>query len=155
MLTVTAKFSGIQELETIMLRQLSKEQQSEILNEALDASAEIVKGEMVKTAPKHTGALRAAIRKIKHKAKPGKAKYSVEVGQGMFKGDEYYAGFQEWGWHLGKRQSRKKGHKDTRKWFVPPHAGYAEKALTIRGDAVNQVAEDIIVQRVREKFGND
>lgn len=156
MINVQAKFSGIQALEMVMLRDLSPDKQSRILNEALLKAAKIVEQKMITLAPKRTGALRAAIGIVPHKLKPGRVRVSIGVGDGWFAGDEYYAGFQEWGWHLGRRTSRGKGSKakDKRPFFTPPHAGYAEKALAQTADVLTQVAEDIIVQRVQEAFND-
>lgn len=153
MLSVSAKFSGVQAIEMVMLKELSPQKQSEILMDALMRAAALIERKMLVLAPEKTGTLKAAISIIPHKTKPGRANVSVEVGEGgWFKGEGYYAGFQEWGWHLGKRTDRGKGSKarDKRPFFIPPHAGYAEKALSQTADAVNRVAEDIIVERVRE-----
>jgi len=151
MISVEAKITGVQELEMVMLQGLGPDVQSDILNEALEAGGKIIEPQAKENAPDRTGDLQASIKTVIHKAKAGSASITVETGD-YLDGGRYYATFEEYGWHVGKRQ-RSKGSKtanNARPFIIPSHAHYMERALTMTVSAVEAVAEAIIVRRVRE-----
>jgi len=168
MIKIQARVKGLEDWEGMMLRALDPAAQTRILTEALTQGANIVKGQAVQNAPSRSGALRAAIRVVARRTKPGHAKVSVMVGDaGFFKGDNYYAGFQEWGWKPTGPKKRRvrvalydKDHTGRKhaylvegSRFIPKHAHYLARALADTGEAVENAAETIITDRVRAIVG--
>ena len=81
-------------------------------------------------APVGTGQLKKAI-KVRSGGRSRKAiLMDVQVGQGTFKGDQFYGGFQEWGWQAGPTKVEGKH--------------YMKQAYEKRGDKARQMALDEI-----------
>jgi hypothetical protein len=148
---VHANITGIQELEMVMLQGLGPDAQSRILTEALAAGGHIVESQVRENAPDRTGDLQASIHTIVKKTAPGQAKVVISTGDRL-DGGRFYATFEEYGWHLGKRQRSKGAAKanNARPFIMPAHIHYMERALTMTVSAVEAVTEAIIVKRVQE-----
>lgn len=79
--------------------------QSDVVYEALEAGADLVREEALQLVPEDTGALAKAIRSRRGKKGPGFMSVIAGPGKRWFAGDTFYAGFQEFGWKTGKRGS--------------------------------------------------
>lgn len=138
----------------LTLNALTPEKQTEILKPALKAGGDIIGAKATALAPAKTGALRRAIKVSSLKAKPGNAKVRIQVGKGAYKGDEYYAAFQEWGWKQGKRPRGGKTARanDTRKEIPGRH--YMENAVVQAGEAAISKINEMVLDGIDKVLGS-
>lgn len=125
---------------TRMLNALASNKAREVHRKALRRAIKPVLEEARLRAPVRSGAFRKSL--TVRATKRSRKSIGVHVTQrrGMFKGKEFYGGFQEFGWRLGtrKKQYRRKGKtrvEDTRKkipgkWFMR-QAGKAKEKQVI------------------------
>lgn len=80
------------------LRTLSRNVQRTVVKQAVRAGAEVVEAAAKEFAPVRTGELRGAIhvREVRSRS-PWVISFEVVVGQGDFKGEQFYAAFIEYG----------------------------------------------------------
>lgn len=113
----------------------------------LREGAKVVQKEARRGAPKKTGQTRRAIKVKSLRKQKNSIAMDLQIGEGDYKGDQYYASFQEFGWHVG---SRKLG--DNRKWIEGKH--FLEKAYKSKGAEAADKAVNVILdgleQAVRE-----
>lgn len=112
------------------LTRLEKRDSRRILRQAFRAGAKMIADKAKQLAPggrakgqkrskatgrfqktKGTGRLRKAIRVRAAKRSRRYIYYVARVGAEWFKGETFYAGFQEWGWHAGKRGRSSKEYR--------------------------------------------
>ncbi len=103
------------------LTRLEKRDSRRILRQAFRAGAKMIADKAKQLAPggrakgqkrsKATGRLRKAIRVRAAKRSRRYIYYVARVGAEWFKGETFYAGFQEWGWHAGKRGRSSKEYR--------------------------------------------
>lgn len=140
-------------LESDAFRALTPYMQAQVMRAGLKAGARVIArhargfAPVRQNVPGKGGDLRDA---IEVKAGPirrdnkGKARVVCRVGPGFFKGDEYYAGFQEFGWRQGSRRpkslveaARRRAIEDKggngRRFIEPKTAHYMERAANSPG----------------------
>lgn len=114
--------------------------QKKILREALRPAAKEILDEAVRRAPKRSGALAKSL-KVKAAKRSRKTKdrvsFNVITAQGWFKGETFYAGFQELGW---KRGSRKKAGSRPK----VPGREFLRGALKAKGPSARDRAIELI-----------
>lgn len=96
------EIKGLDKL-TAQLAELPKKTQGQIARPALRAGAKLIQQAAVADAPRKTGLLAKSIkvRAAKRSRKRTGPAVLVTTGQG----DSYYAFFEEYGWHVGKRSA--------------------------------------------------
>ena len=164
MIDLEIQVKGVEEaLQSEVFRALEPARQSEVLSVGLKAGAKVIQrfakayAPVRQNVPGKGGDLRAGIivkaRKLRPTPQGGRARAVCMVGEGFYQGDTYYAGFQEWGWHFGKRTAankrfqKKRGLKwalglsggssidrdDERPYIEPKTAHYMERAANSSG----------------------
>jgi HK97 gp10 family phage protein len=94
---VTFTIAGQKEL-TKALRGLPVKVQKNVIRQAMRAGMKLVQEEAKRVAPVgETGDLKSAIKIRAGKTRRGSIAIEVRVGEGDFKGDQYYAAFLEYG----------------------------------------------------------
>lgn len=122
-MSVTLKITGLsaiaRKLATLEPRIARKAQRT-----ALREAARPIQKKAIENAPRLSGRLASAIKIRAGKRQRGKKQISIDVvvGKKWFKGDEFYAAFQEFGWKSGRR----KGGSGDRKAIPGKH--YIERA---------------------------
>lgn len=104
---VTVKMQGYAQVERRLMA-LPTKVARKVASQAMRAGAKIIQTEAKALAPKDTGALRKSIRvRTAKKKKRGEVKFTVTTSSkdNLFKGDQFYGGFQELGYRLGKRSA--------------------------------------------------
>jgi HK97 gp10 family phage protein len=114
------------------------------IRQGLRAAAKLVQKSAKSKAPKKSGALQKAIKVRSAKARKGQIGIKVGIGKYWFKGDEFYGGFQEFGWHLGRRKSRSRGASDARPFHEGQH--FIEGAYADTKEA----AKETIIQTIQK-----
>lgn len=76
--------------------------------QGLRSGAKIVEQACKANVPKDTGAWLSSIKVRAGKRRKGQISVVVGSAEGWFKGDQFYAGFVEFGHKIGKRPSRKR-----------------------------------------------
>jgi len=109
----------------------------------LKAGCKVVQAQAQADAPHKTGATAAAIKIKAGKRKKGRVSYLVTIGQGWFKGDEYYASFVALGHKQGKRKLGDK-RKDI------PGNPYLKNAMNQATEAALEAIHNTINQYLRE-----
>ncbi len=103
MIITKIKLEGAAELDRKLLM-LGRAAAGKIVRPALRAGAKVIQVGAKTDAPKRTGKMARAIRVRAMKSKrKGTIGINVTLGQGFFRGDEFYGAFQEFGWKTGKR----------------------------------------------------
>ena len=109
---------------TRMLNALGSTKARAVHRRAIRKAARPILSAAKSNAPVDSGALRNSltIRAIKKSRRGVGVRVTNKVGHD-FKGKQFYGGFQEFGWKLGKRRSRTGGTPDNRrkiagKWFM-------------------------------------
>jgi HK97 gp10 family phage protein len=129
------------------LREVPKKLGDKAVKKGLREGEKVIQKEAKKNAPRKTGQTKKAIKvKALRKRKDSYA-VDLQIGKGDYKGDQFYASFQEFGWHAGKRKLG-----DNRKWIEGKH--FMERAYQSKSDQAAEVAVNTIVdgleQAVRE-----
>lgn len=81
---------------TRALRQLPRKAQRAVIREAVKPGAELVADTARNKCPVDSGALKASI-KVRAFSRKGLMGFRIGTPKGFFKGDEFYAGFIEYG----------------------------------------------------------
>ena len=95
----------IQGLEKTLksLKKFDAQLQKKILRQAMRAALKPIKATAKADAPVLTGQTRAAIKiKAGKQRKKGCIRLNVVIGEGDYKGDQFYGSFQEYGYHNHK-----------------------------------------------------
>lgn len=129
------KIEGLNELRVKLLR-IPEAIRNEALKSIMVNAAQPIVAAAQANAPVLTGELRASIGTLKPKIKDGTISIQIVPGSGFFVGDQYYAGFIEFGHFLGKRGLA--GRK-----FIPPHPFMRPAADAHGMDAVNFIVDGI------------
>lgn len=123
------------------------------LRKALRAGAKIVTAAAKRTAPKKTGALVRAIKTRAMTRSRTRIGVMTAVKEGWFKGNQFYAGFHEFGWHIGKRARGGKRSRaargETRTFREGTH--FLEKAATRRKRRVAFVVTRILRAELKKR----
>ncbi len=98
------QLKGASELRAALV-QVEEKGAKAIMRTALRAGAKIVADKMREYAPVLSGATREAIKVRAGKRSRNKVQMMAQVGAGAFKGKTFYAGFVNFGFHLGKRNA--------------------------------------------------
>lgn len=128
------KITGIKEIDKA-LSELEPKLAKKIIRKTLRDSAKIVREEVKQTAPFETGELKAAVKVKAGRRRRNSISVQVQIGEGDFKGQTYYASFLEY------------GTKD-----IEP-LGFMRKALDNKEDEVREKAKASILQGL-EKLAN-
>lgn len=122
---------------------LGKKLANKIIKRETRPFSKMITAKAQSNAPVKTGRLRKSIKtRVVKNSKKSKLKIigtSTITGEGFFKGDTYYGGFQEFGWHVGSRSLG-----DDRRFVEGKH--YMKKAVdelgpsSLRG-AANSIAK--------------
>lgn len=145
---IKVDITGVKELDAV-LAGLEVNLQKRAARFATRKVAKIVADEAMREAPSKTGALRQSIvvarQQRDRKFQKAEVGYSVTVGQGFYKGDQFYAGMLEFGtkdrYHK-IRFSWSTGFTGARKFvgrIDPNKHSYIRKALYSNREAKNQV----------------
>lgn len=105
--TAAIQVEGLKELgET--LRNLDAKLVKKVVRKGLRAGAKVVLAEVRASAPKRTGRMAKAFQITGggRGVKRGQVGLRLQVGKKWFVGDQFYAGFQEFGWVPGQRGHR-------------------------------------------------
>jgi HK97 gp10 family phage protein len=95
-------------------------------------------------APVLTGELRASIGTTRPKEKDGTISIQVQPGEGFFFGDEYYAGFIEFGHHLGKRGTLGRKFIEPKPFLRPAVDSQGENAIGVMVDGVGNIVAGVM-----------
>lgn len=121
---------------TKMLNALGSNKAREFHRKAVRKAARPILSEAKTNAPVKSGALRGSltIRAMPKSRKGIGVKVTNKVGHD-FQGKTFYGGFQEYGWKVGRRRSKRGGTSDNRrkvagKWFMR-NAGNAQEQNAI------------------------
>lgn len=126
------------------LDQLADVEIKKILRKAMRAGAKVILPAARANAPVGAaGRLRKAIRVRAAKRSRKYIGMTVTVGKELFKGDEFYGAFQEFGWKTGKRRS------PNRKQIAGKH--FLQKAGEQKGKAAGNTVIAIIWQGIRAR----
>ena len=136
--------SGLRELEGKM-RQLPEAVRAEALKAAMEKAAAPIVAAAKANAPVLTGEVRASIGTTKPKLTAERVTIQVQPGSGFFIGDQYYAGFLEFGHFLGRRG--KPGRP-----FVEPKP-FLRPAVDSQGQTAVNIIVDEIALTVQAVFG--
>jgi HK97 gp10 family phage protein len=130
------KIQGGSKLKSV-LDELPKKIQNKILRTAMRNAAKVIAEETKAQAPVLSGVTRAAVKVRAAKRRKGSIGFTVQVGQGSYKGKTFYASFVEFGHYAG---SRKLGNKRT---FIPPNPFIRRAFLAKKDEAVRVATEGI------------
>jgi len=143
--------SGAKEVR-LALAKLETKAARKLASKALRAGAKIVQAHAKATAPAQTGALKRA---IKVRAGKNRKTYrSIIVGPGAkwFTGDEFYAGFIEFGWKTGKRRDNWASvlnRISKQRWSEFKKAGKARRDTTLRGRQRDSIYREVSMEYKR------
>lgn len=133
----TIETSGMDEL-TNQMAKLEAYAQKDVIQKACKKSAKIVADEAKELAPEKSGQIKRAIRVRLGRIKRGGFSALAAMGRKWFTGEEFYGGFQEFGWKTGKRGS------SNRKQIPGEH--YMEHAFEEKG----QEALDTLLVEIKD-----
>lgn len=133
MMTIT----GLEELDAAM-RELPKKIARQGIRKPLRAGAKVVLAEAKRNAPRGvTGNLRRSLKVRAGKRKKGIISMRVTTSEGWFKGDEFYAGFVEFG-------TKERRHRSGRSVGAVTARKFVRKAYLATKDRVStQLKSDI------------
>lgn len=97
-----AKMTGMKELQEA-LRQLDKKMANNVVRKSLRAGAKVTLEAIRGSAPRKTGRMAKAFAVTRGSVRKDRVIVNVQVAKKWFVGDLFYAGFVEFGWHVGKR----------------------------------------------------
>jgi HK97 gp10 family phage protein len=86
------------------LKQLPAKAEANVWRQGLRAGAKIIQSQAVADAPKKSGFLAKNIKVRAMKRKKGRIGILVQTSKGFYRGDDFYAAFQELGFHIGARR---------------------------------------------------
>ena len=93
----TYKITGIKELDR-KLKDLPAKVAKKVLRQALRKGLKPVAAAVKAAAPVESGATKSAVKIKAGKRSTKRITISVTIGAGDYKGDQFYAAFQEFGW---------------------------------------------------------
>lgn len=86
------------------LKQLPAKAEAKVWRQGLRAGAKVIQAQAVADAPKKSGFLAKNIKVRAMKRKKGRIGVLVQTSKGLYRGDDFYAAFQELGFHIGARK---------------------------------------------------
>ena len=101
------RLSGAKELDR-KLQRLPAKAEKKVWRQGLRAGAKVVQSAVKARSPRRSGRMASSVKVRAMKRSRNRIGILVQSGKGFFKGDDFYAGFQELGFHIG---SRKLGNK--------------------------------------------
>lgn len=87
------------------IRELEQEYPRTVFGRALRAGAKVILASLVSLAPVRSGDTRGALKVRAGKRRKNFQSMVAGIPEGFFKGDQFYAGFVNYGWKTGKRGS--------------------------------------------------
>jgi HK97 gp10 family phage protein len=141
-----------------MLTGLPKKIRNKILREELRKAAKTLIAPSKAATPVRTGKLRKSVkvRSVKNAKGTKAANKSIQFAVGYsdknFQGDTFYGSFLEFGWRVGKRQSKAKKAIDTRKKI--PGRRMLGKVAEAKGPALLASTGSRILLRIQQEAKN-
>mgnify|MGYP001009153993 CR=1 FL=1 len=133
--------TGAKEIE-LALAELEKRIANKIIRRVMRESMKPIAVAARENAPVETGVLRSAIKVRAMKRSRGRIGIMVMIGEGDFKGDTYYGGFQEYGWKTGKRSDPDNQRREVE------GKGYMRKAWDGGKETAKQQAERLLLDAI-------
>lgn len=127
------KITGLKELDK-KLQALPGKVAKKVLRQALRKALKPVKAAVQANAPVLTGQTRAAVRFKAGRRTKNRVTLNVQVGEGDYKGDQFYASFLEFGYE--------------RDGVLHPGLHFMERALAATGDAAVKTCVELIAAGV-------
>jgi HK97 gp10 family phage protein len=137
---IRVQVDGVKQL-CFAFDKLSGDEQVEILRTAFEHGANTLAATATQLAPKRTGLLAAGIVVLCRK-RGTNVVAKVQMGKGWFAGNTFYAGFQEFGWHTGKRRSHPE-LMERRKWVQGKHF-FANAVRQHYSDVPEKICKEIV-----------
>jgi len=139
------------------LKALPPKVQRGVIRKAARNAMRPMHGQSKANAPKGaTGKLRRSIKLRAIRPRGGRIGITISSNEKWFMGPEYYAAFQEFGWHIGARESwmRSRGKwsgigsdRDQRRWIEGMH--YMEDAYKSGGDRALRMFMDEVMLGIK------
>lgn len=136
---VTVTINGTKELAAV-LRSIPEKEAAGAIRKGTRAGQKLIARVAVRRAPRRTGAMARAIKVRAMKRRRHRFGNVVVIGEKTFVGDAFYGGFQEFGWHIGKR--RTSTGASGRRFVEGEH--FMERAARDKGRTAGLVAATII-----------
>lgn len=143
------------------LKKLEPKIRKQVLNKAAKTAMRPVLTAARNNAPKKTGALRKAIRlRALKRNRRGNVGARVACSDQWFVGDMFYGAFQEFGYHIGKRENsmRSRGiwsgigsDRDTRREVAGQH--FIERAFRTHGERAMQTFMEEVPREIDKALG--
>jgi HK97 gp10 family phage protein len=129
------------------LRRLPAKLGRTVIRKAMRQSLKPVQARVRELAPAgKTGQIKGGVRILAARARKGRVTVRVVIGKGWFKGDSFYAGFQEYGWQPGRRGGTR-GRHIAGKHFMR-HA-YEQAGPAAKGDAEARILAGVLAELAR------
>lgn len=133
---ISVKVSGLQELSA-RFENLCGEQQDELVKQCFEKGARVIQNDVQATAPHKSGLLASRVIVATTKTRKGQVVTKVQMDRANYKGDAFYAAFQEFGWHAGKRS------KGNDRPFIQGKHFFRQAMIRHTSDVPQQIAQDI------------
>ena len=136
---VTVTIAGTRELAKL-LKSLPENEVKKAIRKGTRAGSKVIARVAARRAPRKTGALARSIKVRAMKRRRNRVGTVVVAGNKTFTGDTFYGGFQEFGWHIGKR--RTSNGTGSRRFREGEH--FFERAARDKGRTAGIIAAAII-----------
>ena len=136
---VTVTIAGTRELAAV-LKSIPEKEAAKAIRKGTRAGQKAIARVAKRRAPKRTGAMARAVKVRAMKRRRHRFGHVVVVGDKTFTGDTFYGGFQEFGWHVGKR--RTSNGTGQRRFIEGEH--FMERAARDKGKTAGIIATAII-----------
>ena len=143
---VTVRITGAKEIER-MLRALPARIAGKIVRPALRAAAKEIQTEAKRLAPFKSGLLRKNIKVRAGKRKRGRISVLVQNKAGDYRGETYYAAFQEFGYRIGSRKLGTSRKEVAGKGFMRRAGESKQKAAT---EIVSRMMREGVIREAKK-----
>lgn len=136
---VTVTVLGVRELAAV-LKSIPEKEARGAIRKGTRAGIKVIARVAARRAPRRTGALARSLKVRAMKRRRNRTGTVVVAGNKTFTGDEFYGGFHEFGWHIGKRRTNT--GTGQRRFREGTH--YMENAARDKGRTAGVIAAAII-----------
>lgn len=134
---------GLKEVSA-KLRRVEPALGRKIIRRAFRQALKPVKARVRDLAPVKTGQTKAAVKVLAGRSRRGRITMRVVIGKGAYKGDQYYAAYQEYGFRLGSRKRGGSRPQIEGKHFMK--RAFDETADKARDDAERLILEGVMAE---------
>jgi HK97 gp10 family phage protein len=144
------KITGLKEIDKA-LATLEPRVAKKVIRQAMRQGQKIVQAEVKALAPVRSGATRKAVKVRVGKRKKDAIRVNVQIGQGDYKGDQFYAAFPEYGTKPSGRGGKRKSEGAASGHGGQKAQHYMRRAFQTVGERAKEVAMQAIVQGVEQE----